>query len=124
MRLRRWHRLGIVLTLLGGIGVFYYVFTRDDELSAEIYSRQMNECRVAERRGLPVDKCYRSVEQERARVLRDKTLQAAIVTSGVIAAAWLVGFVADRVYRWTVPAPKRRRRKPRKPPRKRIEPRL
>ena len=53
MRLRRWHRLRIVLTIIGGIGLFYYVFTRDDELGEDIFFRQTNECRVAERRGLP-----------------------------------------------------------------------
>ena len=47
MRLRRWHRLGIILTIIGGIGLLYYVFTRDDELGEDIFFRQTNECRVA-----------------------------------------------------------------------------
>jgi hypothetical protein len=51
--LRRWHRLGIILTIIGGIGLFYAVFMRDGELGEDIYFRQTNECRVAERRGLP-----------------------------------------------------------------------
>ncbi len=79
MRLRRWHRLGIILTIIGGIGLFYYVFTRVDELREDIFFRQTNECRVAERRELSADKCYREVERQRAKVIRQKSEEAAIV---------------------------------------------
>jgi hypothetical protein len=110
MRLRRWHRLGIILTIVCGIGLFYYVYTRDDELGADVYYRQTNECRVAERRGLPADKCYREVERERARVVREKTQEAAVVTAGAIAAAWLAAFLSIGLYRWVMagaPSPSR-----------------
>jgi hypothetical protein len=102
MRLRRWHRLGIILTLIGGIGLFYYVFTRDDELGEDIYFRQTNECRVAERRGLPVDKCYREVERQRAKVVREKSQEAAIVTAGAIVLAWVAAFLSIGLYRWVM----------------------
>jgi hypothetical protein len=102
MRLRRWHRLGIILTIVCGIGLFYYAYTRDNELGEDVYYRQTNECRVAERRGLPADKCYREVERERARVVREKTQEAAVVTAGAIAAAWLAAFVGIALYRWVM----------------------
>jgi hypothetical protein len=102
MRLRRWHRLGIILTLIGGIGLFYYVFTRDDELGEDIYYRQTNECRVAERRGLPADKCYREVERQRAKVIREKWEEAAIVTAAAIVLAWLAAFMSIGLYRWVM----------------------
>jgi hypothetical protein len=102
MRLRRWHRLGIILTLIGGIGLFYYVFTRDDELGEDIYFRQTNECRVAERRGLPADKCYREVERQRAKVVREKSQEAAIVTAGAIVLAWVAAFLSIGLYRWVM----------------------
>src|SRR5262245_53033577 len=102
MRLRRWHRLGIILTLIGGIGLFYYVFTRDDELGEDIFYRQTNECRVAERRGLPADKCYREVERQRAKVMREKGQEAAIVTAGAIVLAWVAAFISIGLYRWVM----------------------
>src|SRR5262245_10268133 len=102
MRLRRWHRLGIILTLIGAIGLFYYVFTRDNELGEDIYFRQTNECRVAERRGLPADKCYREVERQRAKVVREKLEEAAIVTAGAIVLAWVAAFVGIALYRWVM----------------------
>jgi len=110
MRLRRWHRLGIILTLIGGIGLFYYVFTRDDELGEDIYFRQTNECRVAERRGLPAEKCYREVERQRAKVVREKSQEAAIVTAAAIVLAWVAAFMAIGLYRWVMAgAPNSRR---------------
>lgn len=102
MRLRRWHRLGIILTILGGIGLFYYVFTRNDELGEDIFYRQTNECRVAERRGLPADKCYREVERQRAQVVRQKWQEAAIVTAGAIVLAWVAAFISIGLYRWVM----------------------
>ena len=102
MRLRRWHRLGIILTLIGGIGLFYYVFTRDDELGEDIYFRQTNECRVAERRGLPAEKCYREVERQRAKVMREKWQEATIVTAAAILLAWVAAFLSIGLYRWVM----------------------
>jgi len=102
MRLRRWHRLGIILTIVCAIGLFYYVYTRDDELGEDVYYRQTNECRVAERRGLPAEKCYREVERERARVVREKTQQATAVTAGAIVLAWLAAFLGIGLYRWVM----------------------
>ena len=110
MRLRRWHRLGIILTLIGGIGLFYYVFTRDDELGEDIYFRQTNECRVAERRGLPAEKCYREVERQRAIIMRQKWQEAAIVTAAAIVLAWVAAFMSIGLYRWVMAgAPNSRR---------------
>lgn len=109
MRLRRWHRLGIILTIIVGIGLFYYVFTRDDELGEDIYYRQTNECRVAERRGLPADKCYREVERQRANAIRARWEEAAIVTAAAIVLAWIAAFVSIGLYRWVMAgAPNRR----------------
>lgn len=105
MRLRRWHRLGIILTVIGGIGLFYYAYTRDDELGQDIYFRQLNECRVAERRRLPVDNCYREVERQRAIVVREKLETAAIVTAGTIVVGWAVAFVCFGLCRWVMAAP-------------------
>jgi len=102
MRFRRWHRLGIILTIIGGIGLFYYVFTRDDELGEDIYFRQTNECRVAERRGLPAEKCYREVERQRAIVMRQKWQEAAIVTAAAIVLAWVAAFMSIGLYRWVM----------------------
>jgi hypothetical protein len=102
MRLRRWHRLGIILTVIGGLGLFYYAFTRDDELGEDIYYRQVNECRVAERRGLPADNCYREVERQHAKVLREKWREAAIVTAGGVVLAWGAAFVGIGLYRWVM----------------------
>jgi hypothetical protein len=102
MRLRRWHRLGIILTIIGGIGLFYYVFTRGDELGEDIYFRQTNECRVAERRGLPADKCYREVERQRTKVMQEKGQEAAIVTAGAIVLAWVAAFISVGLYRWVM----------------------
>jgi hypothetical protein len=102
MRLRRWHRLGIILTVIGGIGLFYYVFTRDDELGEDIFFRQMNDCRVAERRGLPADNCYRQVERLREKVIRKKWQEAAIVTAGAIVSAWGAAFMSIGLYRWVM----------------------
>jgi hypothetical protein len=102
MRLRRWHRLGIILTIIGAIGLFYYAFTRDDELGEDVYFRQTNECRVAERRGLPADKCYREVERQRARVVQEKLQEAAIVTAGGVVLAWLAAFLSIGLYRWVM----------------------
>ncbi len=93
MRLRRWHRLRIILTIIGGIGLFYYVFTRDDELGEDIFFRQTNECRVAERRG-----CRR----QRAKVIRPKSEEAAIVTAGAIVSAWVAAFISIGLYRWVM----------------------
>lgn len=100
MRLRRWHRLGIVLTLIGGIGLFWVVFTRDDELGELMHYRQVTECRVAERRGLPAEKCFREVEARRAALLRDKAGQAGLVTAAAIVAAWGAAFASLGLYRW------------------------
>ena len=102
MRLRRWHRLGIILTIIGGIGLFSYVYTRGDELGEDIYFRQTNECRVAERRGLPVEKCYREVERQREKVMREKGQEAAIVTAGAIVLAWVSAFISIGLYRWVM----------------------
>ena len=93
MRLRRWHRLRIILTIIGGIGLFYYLFTRDDELGEDIFFRQTNECRVAERRG-----CRR----QRAKVIRPKSEEAAIVTAGAIVSAWVAAFISIGLYRWVM----------------------
>jgi hypothetical protein len=110
MRFRRWHRLGLILTVVGGIGLFYYAFTRDDELGEDIYFRQKNECRVAERRGLPADNCYREVERQRTKVVREKWETAASVTAGTIILAWLAAFVCIGLYRWVMAgAPNSRR---------------
>jgi len=102
MRLRRWHRLGIILTAIGGIGLFYYSFTRDNELGQDIYFRQVNECRVAERRGLAVDNCYREVERQRAKVVQEKWQTAAFVTAGAIVLAWGAAFASIGLYRWVM----------------------
>jgi len=109
MRLRRWHRLGIILTIVGGIGLFYGAYTRDDELGQDIYLRQKNECRVAERRGVPADNCYREVERQRAKVIQEKWQTAAVVTAGGIVLAWGAAFVSIGLYRWVMAgAPNRR----------------
>lgn len=102
MRLRRWHRLGIILTVIGGIGLFYYVFTRGEELGQDILFRQTNECRVAERRGVPADNCYREVKRQRAKVIRAKLEEAAMVTGGAIALAWVAAFICIGLYRWVM----------------------
>ena len=102
MRLRRWHRLGIILTIIGAIGVFYCAFTWDDELGEDVYFHQVNECRVAERRGLPADKCYRAVEREHAAVVREKWQQAALVTAAALMSAWLAAFLSIGLYRWVM----------------------
>ena len=100
MPLRRWHRLGLILTLVGGIAVFWGVFTRDDELSDLVHYRQTTECRVAERRGLPADKCYREVEARRAALLRQRAGEAALATAAAIVGAWVAAFLALGAYRW------------------------
>jgi hypothetical protein len=109
MQLKRWHRLGIILTIAGGIGLFYSVYTRDDELGQDIYFRQKNECRVAERRGVPADNCYRAVETQRAKVIREKWQTAAAITAGGIVLAWGAAFACIGLYRWVMAgAPNRR----------------
>jgi hypothetical protein len=102
MRLRRWHRLGIILTAIGGIGLFSYVVTRDDELGPDIVYRQVNECRVAERRGVPTDNCYREVERRREKVMREKWQAAAVVTAGAVVSAWVAAFLSIGLYRWVM----------------------
>jgi hypothetical protein len=102
MRLRRWHRLGIILTVIGGIGLFYVAYTRDDELGQDIYFRQKNECRVAERRGVPSENCYREVELQRAKVVREIWQAAAVFTAEGIALGWVAAFVCFGLYRWVM----------------------
>jgi hypothetical protein len=102
MRLRRWHRLGIILTIVGGIGLFSFVYTRDDDLGPDIYLRQINECRVAERRGMPADICYREVERQHAKVVREKWQAAAMVTAAAIVLAWGAAFVSIGLHRWVM----------------------
>lgn len=136
MQLRRWHRLGVILTVIGGIGVFYAVFTRGGELAEDVYYRQTNECRVAERRGLPAEQCYRDVDRDRARVVREKAEEAAAVSAAAIVAAWIAAFVSIGLYRWVMAGPPNGASRPpregggedrgaaRRRRRKRIEPRI
>jgi hypothetical protein len=108
-RLRRWHRLGIILTVIGGIALFAFVVTREDGLGPDIVYRQVNECRVAERRGVPAETCYREVERRREKVVREKWETAAAVTAGAIASAWVAAFLSIGLYRWVMAgAPNRR----------------
>ncbi|MFO1079694.1 MAG: hypothetical protein U1E23_03580 [Reyranellaceae bacterium] len=121
LHLRRWHRLGLILTLIGGIAVFWGVFTRDDELGELVHYRQTTECRVAERRGLPADKCYREVEARREALQRQRAGEAALVTAGAIAAGWIAAFLSVAAYRWVMagsggPAPTLPSQAPSAPP--------
>jgi hypothetical protein len=90
----------MVVGALAAAGLFYLLFTRDAELRESIYLLQTKECQIAERRGLPAEACFRAVQDEWNKVLRWKSLEAAILTSGALAVGWSVAFLSVRLYRW------------------------
>ena len=109
MQLRRWHRIGVVLSVLWAVGAAYFERTEQIERRSKFVQASYSLCierNVTRPEGTPRENCAAESLSNTESLSRPDWANIAFSAFAPILLAWLLVLISIRVYRWIMAGPR------------------
>ncbi|PPD56339.1 MAG: hypothetical protein CTY10_04605 [Methylotenera sp.] len=98
MKLNRWKRLGVVISVLWALGAAYYERSIQMESGRQILDLQYNACMETEKSTFA--SCWAEMDKDFDVWMKPNWGNIAFIVFAPVMIAWILVFIIFRVYQW------------------------